>query len=543
VEQRGLHRTDGHHALGAVERLPEVARTLRPGEGVDPHRVARLLFPLVVLLAATLKLGSGLAPHSLFLDDEWVAIALRDTGLWERLALHLPMPVGFALLAGLPTHLIHGALGLQALPALAYIAALALFPVLIRRLSGSALDASLGMAMMAAAPLGAELAVRVKQYSLDQLVTVGVLLAMSWLLRERSTPRFGGWTLALLGGVLLSFSSVYLAMAAVMPTCLALWVEPRGTPRARRVTITAIGLAFVAAVGAFFLLYVSRASRPIMVEYWDGFFPTPGPSGAWSFVTQRATTFFLGALPGWAWIFALLAPLGFVWLWREGHRAYCLTITGFYVLVFVAAFARVYPMGTGRADAYATPVNTLLVCLGASELLRRVASPRGRTALHVALIAFFTVSVVVSPGPRYPRTDDRAAVEWAMARAGEGDALVLSPYAAFAAAYYGGESMGPARLVPAEYYGHGFDVETDRPLTLTTALGRWDVVDASALEEERRRLASFASDAPTRLVYLETQGTPATREAALRTIAEGGYRLAERTAFGGPAEAFLFVRE
>jgi len=349
--------------------------------------------------------------------------------------------------------------------------------------------------------------------------------------------------LALLGAVLMSFSSVFLVAAAVVTACVRPWMAPAGAPEARRTISAALGVLFLATVGAFFALYVGRASRPIMVEYWSEFFPTLGSRGIWTFLTRRATTFFLVGLPGWAWIFALLAPLGFVWLWREGRRAYCLAIAGFYALVIAAAFARVYPMGTGRTDAYAAPVGTLLICLGASELLRRVASPKGRTALHVALIGFFVVSLVASNGPRYPRTDDRAAVEWAMARAGDDDALVLSPYAAFAAAYYGYASIGPTRLVPADYYGHGFDIAADRPRTLTTALGRWDVGDASALGRERLRLVSFVADAPARLLYLETQGTPATRETALRTIAEGGYRLAERTAFGGPAEAFLFVRE
>jgi hypothetical protein len=506
--------------------------------------VARLVFPVIVVLAAALELRSGAAPDSLFLDDQWVALALRDSGLSARLGLHLPMPVGFSLLAGLPAHVVGGSLGLQVLPVLAYLASVALLPVVIHRLTGSALSAALGAAMMAAAPLGSELAVRVKHYTLDQLVTVVVLLAMIGLVRQRSTARLVGWMLALAAAVLLSFSAVFLATAAVVAVCLSLWFLPRETPVDERVASTALGLAFLVAIGAFFALYVSRSSRPIMVEYWSDFFPTlDGWSGIGTFLTGRATAFVLFALPGWAWIFAPLAPLGLVWLWREGHRAYCLALVGFYALVLVAAFARAYPMGTGRTDAYATPVTTLLICLGASELLRRVGSPRGRQALHVAMIASFAVSFVASPGPRYPRSDDRDAVEWAMARAGAGDALVLSPYAAFAAGYYASGSMGPVGLVPADYYGHGFDVAIDRPRTLTTALGRWDVGDAQAVERERSRLASFIAGAPARLVYLETQGDPAARTTTLRTIVEGGYRPAERTGFGGPAEAFLFVRQ
>ena len=450
------------------------------------------------------------------------------------------MPLGFTLLAGLPARFVAGSQGLQVLPALAWLASLALFPVVLHRLSGSALVASMGAALAAAAPLGAELALRVKHYTLDQLVTVAVLLAMTWLLRERSVPRFGAWMLALGTGLLLSFSSVFLATGAVVAALLPIRDgagDARSVPVAAR---SAVGGAFLAATGAFFLLWVRRASRPVMVEYWGDFFPASGAGGILTFLTRRASAFLGVAVPGWAGIFLLLAPLGLVWLWREGHRAYCVALIVFYASVLAAAFARVYPMGTGRTDAYATPVTALLVCLGASELLRRVASDRGRRALHAALIAVFAASLVARPGPRYPRTDDRAAVEWASARLTDQDALLLSPYAAFAEGYYGGR---PIRLAPADYYGHGFDVVSERPRTLTTALGRWDVADARGLEEERRRLASFVDSAPARLLYVETQGTPSTRATILRTITEGGLRLAERTAFGGPAEAFVFVRE
>jgi hypothetical protein len=57
---------------------------------------------VALLGAAVFKLLPGMDPDSLFLDDQWVGIVVRDVGFLERLALHPPMPVGFALLEGFP---------------------------------------------------------------------------------------------------------------------------------------------------------------------------------------------------------------------------------------------------------------------------------------------------------------------------------------------------------------------------------------------------------------------------------------------------------
>jgi hypothetical protein len=57
---------------------------------------------------------------------------------------------------------------------LAYLASVALFAVLVHRLTGDPWVTVLGAAVIVPAPLTVDLAVRAKQYTLDQLVTVGV---------------------------------------------------------------------------------------------------------------------------------------------------------------------------------------------------------------------------------------------------------------------------------------------------------------------------------------------------------------------------------
>jgi len=483
---------------------------------------------------------SGLDPDSLFLDDQWVGIALRDAGLGERIGLHLPMPLGFAALAGLPGLLVRDPdVALQIVPALAYLASLALFPVLIYRLSDNAWAAALGTAMLASAPLTAAFAVRVKHYTLDQLVTVGVLLVMIELFRPGSARRFLAWTLALALGVVLSFSSVFLAVVAIATTAVTRRVGGWEGHR-ERTEVTVIASLFLVSVAAFFGLFVRRASRPIMVEFWNDYFPVfDGWSGVSTFLSERVSAFLLFAMPPWAGLLVFLMPFGFVWLWRSGHRAYCIALALFYGAVLAAAAVRAYPMGTGRTDIYSFAVTTLLICLGAVWVLDLVASRFVRNGVYAGAMLLLVASILLSPGAEYPSTDDRAVVEWTQERLGGGDALVLSPYAVFALKYF---AAGPAELVPAEYYGHGFDVVPSRPLTYTTSVGRWDLGDPAATDAELGRLRDFLSDAPARLVYLETYGVPDGRGRVLNTIVEQGYGLVERTDFGRVAEAFLFER-
>jgi hypothetical protein len=277
-----------------------------------------------------------------------------------------------------------------------------------------------------------------------------------------------------------------------------------------------------------------------MIEYWADYFPALGSPGAQgSFLGERVRTFFALAVPEWASFLVLLAPVGLVGLWRGGHRAYCLALVGFYVAVFVAALAHAYPMGTGRTDTYALAVTTLLVTLGAATLLNLVGSTRPRGWVYAAAVSTLVIGSLVAPGAVYPDTDDRAAVEWALERLRPEDGLVLSPYAVFALQLYG---EGDGRIVPADYYGHGFDVTVERPRTFTSALGRWDVATPESGASEVARLAAFVADSGERLLYLETHGVGPGRGDVIATIRAAGYDVVDWTAFGGLAEGYLFQR-
>jgi hypothetical protein len=490
------------------------------------------------VVAAGVKLLPGLDPDSLFLDDQWVGIALREAGLGERIGLHLPAPLGFLALEGLPGRVVHDPeLALQVLPVLAYLAAVALFPVVIHRLTGNGWAAALGTAMLASAPLTAAFAVRAKHYTLDLFVTAAVLLLMVELFRSPSSRRFLWTGGAVLVGVMFSFASVFLAVTALGTGCAAVWVSHRDDPVERRRVAVATGAALVA-IGAFFVLVVRKASRPIMVEYWADYFPSfDGWSGVWTFLSQRVSSFLSFAMPDWGWVFLLFMPLGFVWLWRSGQRGYCVALLFFYVSVVAAAVLHAYPMGTGRTDIFSLAVTTLLACLGVMAVLDRVGSSFVRQAVYVGLTSLFAASTLLFPGARYPSTDDKSAVDWVLERIEPNDALVLSPYAAFAFEFYG---EGPSHLVPADFYGHGFDVVSERPRTFTSAVGRWDLVGPDAVEAELGRLTDFVDAGPERLVYLETYGVPDGRASILNAIASRGYRLVDRTDFGQVAEAFLF---
>jgi hypothetical protein len=502
--------------------------------------MALLVAWVVALVAvAVFKLLPGMDPDSLFLDDQWVGIAVRDVGFLERLALHPPMPLGFALLEGLPGRFIQDPeVALQILPVLAYLASMALFAVLVHRLTGDPWVTTLGAAMIVSAPLTTDLAVRAKQYTLDQLVTVGVLLAMVELFRA-ITPRRLFWSaLALLVGVVLSFVSVFLSSAVVLTACVSAWSSEQARTTEKR-GVALVGGAFFLALGAFYFLELRHGTRVIMLEFWAAYFPPlTDLAGVWPFLSQHLFAFLHRALPARFAPMLLLLPVGLVWLWRSGHRRSLTAIALFYGSVLAASMLRTYPVGTGRTDVFSFAVTTLLVCLGVAFLVRRVTHRLVRQALYVGILAAFAVSKLAVRGAiYYPQTPDRPAVAWVQDRLAPEDGLVLSPYGVFAFGYY---TDSPMSVTAADYYGHGFDLTPERPRTHKTFIGRLGTQDPEILPREVDRLVAFLAQGHRRVIYLETNAFAAGPGTVPRLIESEGYRLTERTRFGTSADAYLF---
>lgn len=496
---------------------------------------------MVFLAIAAAKLWPGLSPNSLYLDDQWVAVALREAGLGRLLSLHLPMPVGFTLITDLLVRLVPSTpLAVQLLPVLAYLASIVLFPVLVHKLTGSPWASAFGVAVIASVPLTEAYAVRAKHYTLDELTTVVLLLGMTTLPKSPRARRFVYFAGLSLIGVMLSFASVFLSAAALLVAGLVSLRPNRPATEDERRRIVLTAAALILAEGAFYLLYLRPSARPIMQAFWSPYFlPLDGWSSASVFLRRRLSALFLGAMPANAPFLLAFAPLGLVWLWQTGRREYCATIGLFYGAIVFASALWVYPVGTGRTDVFSVPVTALLTCLGVFFAAGWIRSAGVRQLAYASMLLALLTIDLASPGAEYPQNEDGAAVAWVRERIGRSDGLVLSPYGALAYSYFGG---GAVSLTPVDFYGHGFDAVPDRPLTFRSFLGRWDLTDAERVGAEVRRLGDFLDGAPRQVFYLETTPTPRSRALVLSAFAAHGYRLAEPRDFGGRAAAARFER-
>lgn len=500
---------------------------------------------LAVVGLAAWKVSAGLNPPSLFLDDQWVGIALERMSVAERFTHHLPMPLAWGVLEGLPGLVVDDPeLSLQIVPALAYLASIPLFAALLRRLTGSGWAAVLGAAVIAASPLAADLAVRAKHYTTDQLVTVVALLAAARLFgpgRAVTPRRFLPVVAILMVGFVFSFVSVFLGTAVVLVALASAW-RSEGLSGSERRNVALLAGGYVAVVAASYLIDLRFTSRPIMVQYWAPYFPD---FSSWTtvrfFLTERLHVFFAQALPDGLGAALLLLPVGLVYLGRAGRVRFAATLALFYVAVLGAAAAGTYPLGTGRTDAFAVGVTALLVSLGVVEIAGRVSGERYRRAVLGGAAAAFVLMEATGRGAAYlPPAADAAVVAWTEEWLRPGDALVLGPYGVYALAYYTESRMA---VVPAQYYGHGFDLEPERPRTLKSFIGRWGLTDQAALQAEVDRLVTFLAEGHERVLYVETRSSLGARNAVLGIIAQGGYRLVDQTGFGAEAEGFLFVRD
>jgi hypothetical protein len=420
----------------------------------------------------------------------------------------------------------------------AYLASVALFAVLVHRLTADPWVTMVGAAMIVSAPLTMDLAVRAKQYTLDQLVTVGVLLAMVELFRS-VTPRRLCWSaLALLGGVALSFASVFLSSAVVLTACVSAWSSEHARAAEKR-GVALVGGAFFLALLAFYFIELRHGTRVSMLDFWAAYFPPLTDwSGMWTFLSQQLFAFLHRALPAGFAPLLLLLPVGLVWLWRSGHRRSLTAIALFYGSVLVASMLRTYPVGTGRTDVFSFAVTTLLVCLGVAFLVRRVTHRLVRRAVYVGILAAFAVSKLAARGAiYYPQTPDRPVVAWVQARLAPEDGLVLSPYGVYAFGFY---TDSPMSVTAADYYGHGFDLTPERPRTHKTFIGRLGIQDPEIVPREVDRLVAFLRQGHRRVIYLQTNAFASDPGTVPSIIASEGYRLTERTGFGASADAYLF---
>ncbi|MET0385438.1 MAG: hypothetical protein ABW321_05740, partial [Polyangiales bacterium] len=289
----------------------------------------------VVLGLSARQAWSGLDPRSLWLDDLWVAVLVKRASLAEVVQLHAPVPYGFVLIEKLVRGLFgDGHLQLQAAPFLARLFAVAGLAWLTTELTRHA-----GLGLLAGAGLAwqhelAQQSVRVKHYTLDAALSVGLLALAIRFLRQPSRARLVALGFLALVALPCSFPSAF--VGPVVFSLCALWhaqqrrqLAPADAWHALRwlVVFDGLGLVWLGWV-------VRQKATPALQGFWSANYPATGSWRAlWQFFrTGPGLTFLSGAFEPFGWL-AWLVPIGVgVLLYRRWTRP-----LGVFVIVLYAA--------------------------------------------------------------------------------------------------------------------------------------------------------------------------------------------------------------
>jgi hypothetical protein len=439
-----------------------------------------------------------LAPSSLYQDDAWQALATRVSGWGQVLGSGVTAP-GYAVALRLWSDVAgRSPLALQLPDLIAALALPALTYLLARRADLHRLTAALAATLIATSTTTLTYATRVKPYTLDATVTIGLLLLSRHLLDHPCRAR--RWaTLGAAGLVALVFS------ASTVPVTLTALAVPLAAAahRAYR-TRTPLAALPAAAVTTTYLTalftyqhLLPAAHLPALRQFWMweddvllrpgvglhrmvGVFPYLVDSAVEHLMTPSVSSSVTG-LPGWP---VILLTLGFfaglaacawrrkwawlAWLGFPPAIALCLALVGD------------VPFGDGRTDLYlypcvvvaaAYPLDLLLRCgeIGGGTQPRSVRHHRVRrrpigavvgVVVAVAAIASLLATTAAQALPAYP-VNGSPQVESEVLRALEpGDVVVLVPGVAYDWAYY---DPATPRLVRDRFSMTGYTPAPDRP--------------------------------------------------------------------------------
>jgi hypothetical protein len=446
---------------------------------VTPRRETLADAAIVVALAVfagLLRVGE-VGQSSLWLDDAWIALAVKADGLHELLLTGLTAP-GFAAVLKMWSAIVgFSATRAQVLPFLIGTATPPLvYAVLVWRGVGRVAAAAGGF-LLAVSTLHIGYSARVKQYTLDALVVVAVLAAAWWLLERRDDAR-RWWILAgvAITGTLLSSPAIVFVVSGLIVAAIALW-------RSHGWRALRVGLAPAAGVAAFLVGWwaalLRPANNPALHEYFARRYVTidEGPTTALGEAAEAVERVLEEAiaLPGkLAVVLVLVAAV--VALWRRPALGFLLLVPLGTALVL--AGLQLVPLGAGRTDIYLFPALAMLVAVALDEL--------GRVFLPAAAVAALALGGLWlfdrEPPVRYPRADLAPLVRHLEAEASGRDAILIYPHSNFA---YGLYTSYPIELVESSNYATGFQV---RVLRANVFLPDPHIRDPSSYEQTIRRI-------------------------------------------------------
>jgi hypothetical protein len=482
-------------------------------------------------VAAALVFGAylrsvNLAPGSLWLDDAWVAVLSRAPTLRDFLVYGSSSPPLFNAVVALCIWVLPGRdVSGQIFPFVCSNLAIVATAVAAYLVTRRGWAAAIAAVIVACHPVAIEYAARVKQYSSDMLV-VAAHVAGFCLLRDRPSAR-SLWIYTTAAGVCLLLSTTSLLVAVAFFPFAVAGLTRRGVGVRHVVLASAAMLVFAALV---FYGVIRPGTNRTLREFWA---PNYLPADSVTAFVQAAQAvladWIAQCLHGFAagqreyWVVATgsaVIALGVISLViTPGRRVYLLANLALLVGILFASASRRFPLGTGRVELFLVPLLAILLGSGVAFVGRlRYVAPR---ILWAAAVAGFVLMKFPTPRvPSYPAQFSSPLVAILGQEKTAGDALLVNVHGTFALGYY---SPWPPRFVADPSLGTGFHVVPETPGTYVIGEAPDDprkIVEL-ALNARPARVFLFAVHAPGTLhrkveAYLAAAGWQQTRREQTR---------------------------
>lgn len=351
-----------------------------------PRVAARVGFIGALALGIAIRAVDFLNCRSLGLDEARLAVNVASRSLLELLRpldLDQSAPPLFLWGERLVFQLLgHSDCGLRLLPVAAGTAAgLLMYPLASRFLNDA--EARLAAMIGMFCPLLITYSNAVKQYSVELLVAVLLLLFLEWALRRDAERGVAAGVLAV-GAVApwISLSSIFVLSTA--------WVVLAGQGFRHRAGAARLAVSSAVVWGgsgaiAYGAVYRDASRNPYMHRFWELAFVTPARPGfvghAWKTLEDQVWGFvsgdplidrrpYLWLLHVGSVLVVTLCALGCRRILRTRGRAACWWLCGPALLTFVASMLSLFPIAP-RLTLFLLPGMIVLVVAGLSEVIQR----------------------------------------------------------------------------------------------------------------------------------------------------------------------------
>jgi hypothetical protein len=433
----------------------------RQRDRVRARRKPADLALILVVAGAVVEIWRWALGRSLWLDEQYIAINIRDRGfdgLAGDLDLNQSAPLGWLWAERICLELFGaGERSLRLVPLLFGLGTFVVAWQIGRRWLGTVGTFAL-VALCVTAPPLLRYSAELKQYSADAFWVLALIGLAAWVVgHERPRWAYTRWWLAAAAAAWFSMAAIIVTPALAL--VLALVIRRRfGLAEATRAAL--VGLVWLASFGVHYALSLRHAlGDQALTEYWKpiGFPPDgAGPGELLLWVLTRPATLARDpmelpaavAVPLWA-----LAGLGVLFAARRS-LAYGALIALPVVMSLGLGAARLVPF-SGRLVLWLVPVVFLGVAAGVAGLVallpawwRRGGAARVRAsaaaAVALALAAWVAVAtagtagrLIGSPG-LVDQVDDRAAIAAILREYRPGDLVLVARPAKAAMLWYGG---------------------------------------------------------------------------------------------------------